>query len=265
MNAPGQDQDPWLAGLRQRADSPPLVPRTALTIGDPPARIGSVEPSLAQCMQDAGLPLRRSGPGWHILTTPDTSLMAIAQWLNARGIGGRWRAEMLAVIDEQGRAVGAIERAAVRPLGLTTFAVHLVAARADAKVWVQQRAANKATDPGQWDTTMGGQVGAGESAADALTRETWEEAGLHLAQMQGLREAGRITFRRPVTEGFLVEHIDVFDATLADAVVPANQDGEVQRFDCLAPGELLAWLREDRFTLEAATILVAWLQRRGFL
>ena len=237
----------------------------ALTVGAPPVRIGSIEATLAERLRRAGLPLQASESQWQVLAPVDASLAAIAQWLNANGIGGRWRDEFLTVTDEQHCAVGVIERAAVRPLGITTFAVHLVATRADGAIWVQQRAANKAIDPDLWDTTMGGQVGAGESVADALARETREEAGLDLAQLQGLRRIERITFRRPVTEGYLVEHIDVFEATLADTVLPVNQDGEVQRFECLTPVELLVRMQGEKFTLEAATILVAWLRRRGLL
>ena len=265
MPEPDSKHQAWLAQLRRRADLPALAARVALITGAPPLRIGSVEASLAARMRRAGLPLQPRGRQWQVLPPLDASLAAIAQWLNANGITGPWRNELLAVTDEQQRTLGAIERCAVRPLGVTTFAVHLVAARADGRVWVQQRSQDKAIDPGLWDTTMGGQVGADESTAQALERETWEESGLRIAQLQELREAGRITFRRPVTEGYLVEHIDVFEATLDDAVLPVNQDGEVQSFECLPPDELLRQLQAENFTLEAAIILVAWLRRRGLV
>ena len=170
-------------------------------MGDPPVRIGSVEASLAERMRSAGLPLQASASQWRVTLPLDVSLAAIAQWLHANSLGGPWRNELLPVTGECNEPLGAIERAAVRPLGITTFAVHLIAARADGGVWVQQRAFDKATDPGLWDTTMGGQVGAGESIADALARETWEEAGLSLAQLTELRKVDRIGFRRPVAEG----------------------------------------------------------------
>lgn len=236
-----------------------------LAIGEPPARIGSIEASLAERMRLAGLPLHASASQWRVAAPLDASLAAIAQWLHANRLGGRWRNELLAVTDPSFELLGVIERAAVRPLGITTFAVHLIAACAAGRVWVQQRARDKATDPGLWDTTMGGQVGAGESVADALARETWEEAGLAVSQLQDLRKVERIEFRRPVTEGYLVEYIDVFEATLEDTLNPVNQDGEVQAFECLAPEALVERLLGEKFTLEAAVILAAWLRRRRLL
>ena len=44
-----------------------------------------------------------------------------------------------------------------------------------------------------------------------------------------------------------------------DALTPQNQDGEVERFDCITAGELHDRLRADAFTLEAALILTSWL------
>ncbi len=253
----------WLAALRERAATPPLVPRFDIVAGSTSARIGSIEASLAECLFSAGLLRRESTLQWRVDPPLDPSLAAIASWLREKGVAGPWRDELLAVTDAMFEPLGSIERAAVRPLGITTFAVHLVAARSDGRVWVQQRALNKATDPGLWDTTMGGQVGAGESVADALLRETWEEAGLRPEQLHGLQWVEQIPFRRPVAEGYLVETIDVFEAILADALMPNNQDGEVQGFDCLAPDAIWERLLGEEFTLEAAVILAAWLQRQG--
>ena len=44
-----------------------------------------------------------------------------------------------------------------------------------------------------------------------------------------------------------------------------NQDGEVERFECLAPEALLERLAAGQFTLEAALMLAASLRRRGLV
>ena len=154
--------------------------------------------------------------------------------------------------------MAAIERAAVRPLGIVTHAVHLMVSDERGPMWVQQRAFDKATDPGRLDATVGGLVAAGESALLALTREAWEEAGLRIADLHGLAPMGRLTVRRPVAEGYRVEHIDLFEATAPAGLTPVNQDGEVERFECLDVEALIARLHADAFTLEAGLILATW-------
>jgi hypothetical protein len=61
----------------------------------------------------------------------------------------------------------------------------------------------------------------------------------------------------------MIEHIEVFEALVPSRLEPVNRDGEVDRFDALMPTELIARLKADAFTLEAALILVEALQRRG--
>ncbi|MEO7057928.1 MAG: NUDIX domain-containing protein, partial [Caldimonas sp.] len=206
------DVPAWLAAARLQADQPPRSSREPLHVDG--AVVGSVEPALAQRWVEARLPVRRAGAGWHVdasapagsgETGADAAFAAIARWLHDAGLAGRWRDERLAVTDAGGRMLGTVERSAVRAFGITTFAVHLIACDGDGRAWVQKRALDKATDPGLWDTTMGGQVAAGESTQTALVRETMEEAGLDVGALLALQPAPRITFRRPVEEGWLVE------------------------------------------------------------
>jgi 8-oxo-dGTP pyrophosphatase MutT (NUDIX family) len=246
----------WLQRLRERADRPPALWRVPLATHDGRV-IGSLEPALAARLGAAGLPIARAGQGWGVAAPLDASLAAIARWLHANALGGRWRDELLAVVDDGGAVVGAIERAAVRPLGIATHAVHLVGRTDDGRVWVQQRALDKATDPGLWDTLMGGLVSAEESVEATLARETWEEAGLHVEALRGLEPHGRIAVRRPVADGYMVEFVDVFSAIVPEDLAPVNQDGEVERFEALSPQALAARLRDDAFTLEAALVLLA--------
>lgn len=259
----------WLARLKRELDQPPSRPRWPLElrcVGRVAARIGSVEPGLAQQMADAGLPLRVIGSAWCIEVADaaaiDPALAILAQWLHAQGLAPAWRDERLAVTDAHAMPVAAIERAAVRALGIASHAVHLMVCDERGRIWVQQRAFDKATDPGQWDTTVGGLVAAGESTLAALAREAWEEAGVRIDSLQGLAPLGRISVRRPVAEGYLVEHIDMFKATPPAGLTPANQDGEVERFECLDTQALVDRLHAGAFTPEAALILATWLMAK---
>ena len=236
-------------------DAPPVSPRDPLWLAD--AQIGSIEPALARRMVAAELPIESMASGWRIVDErdADAALARIAQWLAREGLGSTWRDELLAVTDTAGTTRARIERAAVRPLGIATRAVHLIGLTARGSVWVQQRAFDKATDPGQWDTLMGGLQSADESDAQTLERETWEEAGLRIADLRDLHAAGRITVRRPVADGYMVERIEIFAATVPDGITPTNQDGEVARFECLGRPALRARIESGEFTAEAALIL----------
>ena len=247
MSEPG-----WLAELRRRAAQPPLRPREPLRLGR--AEIGSIEPAIGERMVADGLPLRHEGGAWQVTSHDDEALAELAHWLRAQGLAGRWRDELLPVIDAAGTPHGAIERAAVRPLGITTHAVHLVGRHADGRFWVQQRAWDKATDPGMWDTLVGGLMSAEETVRQTLERETWEEAGLRLEELDALQPLGHLQIRRPVSEGYMVERAVLFQGVLPRTAVPQNQDGEVVGFACVDAAELREGLAAGRYTLEAALI-----------
>jgi 8-oxo-dGTP pyrophosphatase MutT (NUDIX family) len=250
----------WLERARAAASAPPFAHRAELRVGVDGPVIGSIEPALAERIGGAGLPLRRRAQAWAVEGSSDAALAQIARWLHREWLSPPWRDELLPVVDAQGRQLAAIERSVVRVLGLRTFAVHLVGRSPDGGFWVQQRAFDKASDPGQWDTLMGGQLAAGETTEATLERETWEEAGLGIAELTALSRAADLTVRRPVAEGYMDEQIAVFRAVLAAGVMPANRDGEVVRFECLPEAPLRERLAAGAFTLEATLILGAELE-----
>ncbi|MBX3605049.1 MAG: NUDIX domain-containing protein [Piscinibacter sp.] len=246
----------WRARLDARAAAPPLRERRPLRLAAGGAEIGSVESALGRRLVAAGLPVAEDAGGFAVDGDPDASLASLARWLHAQGLAGRWRDELLSVTDASGIVHAAIERAAVRPLGITTHAVHLAGRQAGGRWWLQQRALDKATDPGLWDTLMGGLVADRESLAQTLERETWEEAGLRVADLQGLVRHGDLLVRRPVSEGYMVERIAVFEAVVPAPLQPVNQDGEVLRFELVDTATLQRRLADDAFTLEAALVLL---------
>lgn len=246
----------WLSQHRLRADVSPSSYRAVLTISGKPC--GSLEPHLARQMVNAGLPLSACDAAWSIDGPPTESLALIAQWLHRHGLGGKWRDELLAVTSDGGEVLAAIERAAVRPLGIATRAVHLVGTTASGHVWVQRRALDKAVDPGMLDTLVGGLAAFDESTLQTLQRETWEEAGLRLGELRSLRDLGRLVVRRPLPDGYMVEHIEMFTAELPNGVSPQNQDGEVMAFECLSVDDLIEKTRDNLFTFEATLIHAHW-------
>ena len=281
----------WLANLQARARQTPLVPRVPLWGGG--HEIGSVLPSVLPGVLTAsggaldGLvqPLQLSGePAWQVNGPVTETLNQIAHAMRAARVGHvahYWRGEQLGVYSVGGECLGSVERGAVRPLGIATRAVHLVGRTADGAMWVQQRALNKANDPGQWDTLMGGMISVNDDLQTALARETQEEAGLDVAQLRGVAQRGRVRISRPTDDdvpagsaisatstttaipgiGYMVEVIDWFEGVVPDGVVPVNQDGEVAQFQLLRMPELVERLQRNEFTLEASMILVPALQQ----
>ena len=257
----------WLAGLQAAAARPPLRPRVPLVAGS--SVIGSVEPdffnkkAFQAILNGRKQLLKEEHSGslsWRLMGDVTSSLHVVALAMQAAGLAGAWRSEQLAVHDHFGQRKGSIERAAVRPLGISTLAVHLVGMAPDGRVWVQQRALDKSVDPGLWDTLVGGMVPAAETLDSALARETWEEAGLRIADVQQLRYAGRLANSRPCLDGqgtgYMVETLECYVCTVPKALQPVNQDGEVAQFRLMTPGELTKALQHDAFTVDAALILV---------
>ena len=265
MTPPAVDRE-WLRALRAAAIQAPLRPRVPLWAGE--SVIGSVEPDFLhqialQPMADGRHPLlkeeRPGRLGWRLMGDVTTSLNRVAAALHEAGLAGAWRNEQLAVPDQLGHRKGTVERAAVRPLGITTLAVHLVGQAPDGRFWVQQRAFDKANDPGLWDTLMGGMVSAADTVETALARETWEEAGLHVADLQAMRYGGRLTICGPSSDGqgagYVNENIDWYGCTVPEGLAPHNQDGEVVQFALMDSGQLLQAMQQGDFTLEAGLIL----------
>jgi 8-oxo-dGTP pyrophosphatase MutT (NUDIX family) len=263
----------WLDQVKASIHQPPLRPRVPLLWAD--HSVGSVdaqgfEAFVAQVGVSNVVRLdAESLPAWHLLGEPSTALQILADTMRQCGyaqVAHLWRNEQLAVHSVSGELVATVERGAVRALGISTHGVHLHGYTADNKIWIQQRALDKKTHPGLWDTLMGGMVSAGDSLESALERETMEEAGLRLEQVQDLRHMSSFTMRLPNAPDhgleYVVERIDWYECLVPDNVIPVNTDGEVQQFNLVRPQELCQMLLGGMFTTEAAMILGQWISNR---
>jgi isopentenyldiphosphate isomerase len=188
----------------------------------------------------------------------------IANALREAGHLPRWRNELLAVLADDASQLGVIERAAMRPLGLRTQATHLVAVRNDGRFWLQQRAFNKDTDPGLWDTLAGGLVGTvvqdgrrvNESLRLATCREAWEEAGVDADLLSQMQVLPRSQINRMVSEGHMVQTNYSFIATLPSDFQPRNLDGEVETFAHFDAQQVTDMIYQGQLALEPAIIML---------
>jgi len=87
--------------------------------------------------------------------------------------------EQFQLVDRQGRPVGQATREECHgnPL-LIHLVVHLHVFDSGGRLLLQKRAQAKDTNPGLWDTSVGGHVRAGEEVRSALRREAREELGI---------------------------------------------------------------------------------------
>ena len=273
INIDGNIAPPWAAQARHAMHRPPLQPRLPFVVNG--HVVGSLiehfllETGLPGRLADGVLLIKRENAGqaaWVLeygRSDATAALNCLALALRDAGRSGAWRNEQLLVRSASGEVVGTVERGAVRPLGIATQAVHLVGLASDGGFWVQQRSDHKDSYPGRWDTLMGGMVSASDTLEQALARETWEEAGLHIADLQDVQWGGVLRFRQPATDGdangnglsYMHEDIHWYRCAVPAGLVPRNQDGEVQQFDCWPPERLLAQLAADIFTPEAALVL----------
>ena len=268
-----QSLSEWLMDQQASVNRSPITPRVPLFFDG--HELGSVEAEgFANFADEVGLSdlvgrLEGHGtqePGWFLVNPSAVSLNRLAHAMRLHHyaqVAHLWRGEQLAVRSHKGEPLVTVERGAVRALGITTQGVHLHGCTADRQVWIQQRAQDKKTHPGRWDTLMGGMVSAADTLEHALARETAEEAGLALAQLNGLRRVSHFTMRCPnATDSgleYVVERIDWFEGVVPEGVVPVNTDGEVQQFRLVSPAVLTRMLLEGVFTPEAGLILGQWL------
>ena len=88
---------------------------------------------------------------------------------------------MLTQVTEGDEVLGPVARRLVHGNpALIHRSVHVLVLGPDGRLLLQKRSLSKDTQPGKWDTSVGGHVGFGQSYAEAAQREAAEELGLDL-------------------------------------------------------------------------------------
>jgi isopentenyldiphosphate isomerase/uncharacterized protein YqgV (UPF0045/DUF77 family) len=95
-----------------------------------------------------------------------------------RDVAPRSDDEPVEHVDEFDRVIEVVPRARMRAGNLRHRSVAIVVVSNDGRVLVHRRSEDKDLFPGWWDLAAGGVVGAGESYADAASRELAEELGI---------------------------------------------------------------------------------------
>ncbi|MGH8691730.1 MAG: DUF4743 domain-containing protein [Burkholderiales bacterium] len=216
------------------------------------ARIGWLRPELAARLAAWPAVFRTSADEVRLLDKH--AIHPVIETLAQEGFIPGWRNERYAV--DGGFE---IERAAARPFGLTTQAVH-VNGIVESRMWLARRSAAKPIDPGMLDNLVGGGVTAGLSLEETLVKEAWEEAGIPGELARRAARGGTARILREVPEGVQSEVVHVYDLELPRDFQPRNQDGEVSEFVLLPFDKVL---QEKNLTHEAALVAQDCFSRRS--
>jgi len=132
--------------------------------------------------------------------------------------------EIFQLVDRNGTPVGQAARQECHgnPL-LIHLVVHLHVLDPMGRLFLQKRAKDKDTNPGLWDTSVGGHVSAGESVADALAREAREELSIDA-------RGARFLYAFLSEGDFESEYAQCFAVTWPGAVRPNPAEIEEGRF-----------------------------------
>jgi isopentenyldiphosphate isomerase len=87
--------------------------------------------------------------------------------------------ERVPLVDENGNVTGEALRSLVHNGSrLLHPVVHMHILNGNKELLLQKRPMSKLIQPGKWDTAVGGHISLGESPAEALKKEAYEEMGL---------------------------------------------------------------------------------------
>jgi len=213
-------------------------------------RIGWLRPELAARLS-AWPTVFDATPERVTLLKPD-ALIPVLEVLAEDGFIPGWRNERYRIED-----LFDIERAAARPFGLTTQAVHLNGIAGE-RMWLARRSATKPIDPGMLDNLVGGGVSVGFSVEATLIKEAWEEAGIAAELARKATAGATLSVLREVPEGVQSETITTYDLELPADFRPQNQDGEVAEFKLVTFAEV----EREGLAYEAGLVALDYLQRR---
>ena len=133
------------------------------------------------------------------------------------------------VIDQQPRHI-------VHQNKLLHRSVHALVYNLDGHLYLQKRSLTKDSNPGLWDTSMGGHLESGESYDQAAVRETHEELGI------ALDVAPEKLFKLDACEQTGYEFIWVYRVIHQGEITPCEI--EISEGRWIDPDELAYWMAE---------------------
>ena len=258
------------AAARRTATPSNEVPQDFLTWFCGPQKLGYLSTARARLLAHHLQPTRLQADrldwdagSWSVGSRSDALQQALLTLREAGHLPG-WRDETFRFLEtDSERTFVRAERAGFYFLGMRSDAVHVNGVTADGRMWIARRSTSKTVDPGLFDNLCAGGLGADETPMQAVVRELFEEAGLHLQAAHSLRYAGSVSVGRVREGGWHEERLRVYNLLLAAGEQPTNQDGEVQDFQLLEATQIARLIASGQFTPDAAAAINQGLLTRG--
>jgi isopentenyldiphosphate isomerase len=158
--------------------------------------------------------------------------------------------EMLTWVTDDDVVLGPVPRSRVHGNpALIHRSVHVLVLDPRGRLLLQKRSLRKDTQPGKWDTSVGGHVGFGQSYEEAARREAAEELGLELPGPggDGGPEQGLVRLY-PSRIRNAVESENIFTFLHVSAGPFRPEPGEIDELRFWTRSEIEAALGRDVFT-----------------
>ncbi|MGH7122570.1 MAG: NUDIX domain-containing protein [Acetobacteraceae bacterium] len=220
--------------------------------------MGWVKPATVGEIRAVAPEARETGEG---LLLPDAaSFEAMGKALAARGVV-RQRNELFSVrAGPDQPELAQLDRGALPLLGVWSEGVHvngLVRRGGQAWLWVAERTASKALDPGKLDHLVAGGLPAGLSAWDTLCKEAAEEAAMPTELAHRAVAVGHLAYAMERPEGLRRDRLHHYDLWLPEDFVPRPADGEVAGFSLWPLKRVLEAVREtEAFKFNVTLVLI---------
>ena len=208
-----------------------------------------------------------AGAGFRALSA---TLAKIVDSLSTAGLMATPRGESMPVYRGWGAApIAEIDRSGLPALGIPAYGVHVngvVRNDAGLHLWIGHRAKDRPVAPGKLDHLVAGGLPMGLTLMETVVKEGQEEAGLSADIAGRAKPVGLVSYRLALPEGLRADTLFVYDLEVPPEVVPANTDGEVERFELWPVARVAAALRDtDDFKFNVNLVLIDFLIRHGVL
>ena len=116
--------------------------------------------------------------------------------------------EIFEIVDEAGRVIGTAPRHACHGNpALLHQSIHVFVFDRAGRLFLQRRSRHKDTQPGKWDTSVGGHMAPGETPEQSARRECGEELGFAPAELRLVyRYIWRTDFESELVRAYVTEH-----------------------------------------------------------